>query len=252
MKVFISALESSEKNIIDKMIHEGKNLRFILTSYYYLRKNIGLLNKFMKIADEILIDSGAHSFQRGVKVDWYEYTQEYAEFIKKYDNDKIIGFFEMDIDPAGYPLSLVEDLRRILEKVSDKIIPVWHKERGIDEYKNMCRSYSGKIIAISGYKNKDIKDNQYLMFLKYAKKYNCKVHCLGMTRIPLLNKVPFDYVDSSTWKQAGNYGEIRRFRAGKLITTKLKGFKTTELDEINLQEFLKMQSYYYNKWRNVY
>ena len=46
------------------------------------------------------------------------------------------------------------------------------------------------------------------MFLKYAKKYDCKVHCLGMTRKKILDTVPFDFVDSSSWKQASIYGRI--------------------------------------------
>lgn len=90
------------------------------------------------------------------------------------------------------------------------------------------------------------------MFLKYAKKYNCKVHCLGMTRTQVLNKVPFDYADSSTWKQAGNFGEYREFKNGKIIINKCKGrYKTIELDKLNFKEFLKMSKYYYHKWKKV-
>ena len=102
----------------------------------------------------------------------------------------------------------------------------------------------------TGFKNEDIKDEQYLLFLKYAKKYNCKVHCLGMTRLKILNKVPFDFVDSSTWKQAGNYGEYRQFIKGKIIINKVKGkYKTIELDKMNFEEFKKMQQYYKIKWK---
>lgn len=155
----------------------------------------------------------------------------------------------MDVDNIiGYDKVL--ELRKILENVSDKIIPVWHKNRGIEEFKKMCYDYQNKIIAITGFKNEDIKDEQYLMFLKYAKIYNCKVHCLGMTRLKILNKVPFDFVDSSTWKQAGNYGEYRKFIKGKIIINKVKGkYKTTELDKMNFEEFKKMQQYYKIKWK---
>ena len=134
-----------------------------------------------------MIDSGAHSFQKGKKVDWIKYTYEYADFIKKFDTPNVVGYFEMDVDNIiGYDKVL--ELRKILESVSDKIIPVWHKNRGIEEFKKMCQEYAGKIIAITGFKNEDIKDEQYLMFLKYAKKFNCKVHCLGMTRKKYLTK----------------------------------------------------------------
>ena len=155
----------------------------------------------------------------------------------------------MDVDNIiGYDKVL--ELRKILESASNKIIPVWHKNRGIEEYKKMCQDYAGKIIAITGFKNEDIKDEQYLMFLKYAKKHNCKVHCLGMTRIKILNNVPFDYADSSTWKQAGNYGEYREFKNGKIKINVLKGkYTTKELDVMNIKEFVKLQKYYKYKWR---
>lgn len=103
-------------------------------SYYYIRKQKDLAELVRNNSKEILIDSGAHSFQKGTKVDWIEYTKQYAEFIKDFDKPNVIGYFEMDIDNIiGYDKVL--ELRKILEKVSNKIIPVWHKNRGIDEFK---------------------------------------------------------------------------------------------------------------------
>lgn len=198
-------------------------------------------------SEEILIDSGAHSFQKGKKVNWDDYTKEYAEFIKRFDRSNVIGYFEMDVDNIiGYDKVL--ELRKILESVSNKIIPVWHKNRGIDEFKKMCQDYAGKIIAITGFKNEDIKDEQYLMFLKYAKKYNCKVHCLGMTRKKVLDKVPFDYADSSSWKQSGIYGRIDG--RGKVT----KEFSKVKREIVFLENYkygIKMQEYYYQKWKKI-
>lgn len=197
-------------------------------------------------SEEILIDSGAHSFQKGVKVDWLKYTQQYAEFIKKFDKPNVIGYFEMDVDNIiGYEKVL--ELRKILESVSDKIIPVWHKNRGINEYKKMCEQYAGKIIAITGFKNEDIKDEQYLMFLKYAKKFNCKVHCLGMTRRKVLDKVPFDYVDSSSWKQQALFGRIGDKKVSKDFSKQKREYVFLE----SYKEAMKMQQYYYQKWKKV-
>lgn len=248
MKVFLSGLESSEKNIIDELIAKKEKVDNILTSYYYLRKKENLFTKLKKISKEILIDSGAHSFQKGTKVEWEKYTKEYANWIKENDCNQIIGYFEMDVDNMiGYQKVL--QLRKILESQSEKIIPVWHKNRGIQEYKEMCNNY--QYVAITGFKNEDIKDDQYLMFLKYAKQHNCQVHCLGMTRVKILNKIPFDSVDSSTWKQAGNFGEYRKFQNGKLEVFKQKGKFTTEyLDKANFQEFTKLQQFYKEKWKN--
>jgi hypothetical protein len=241
MKVFLSGLEASgEFEDINNRIDKYK---YILCSYYYLKQDI--FNKILNKTELMIIDSGAHSFQKGKKVNWEQYTKEYAEFIKQNDNDKIVGYFEMDVDNIiGYDKVL--ELRKILEEASDKIIPVWHKNRGIEDYKKMCQDYAGKIIAITGFKNEDIKDEQYLMFLKYAKKYNCKVHCLGMTRKKVLDKVPFDYVDSSSWKQQAIYGRIGNKKVSKEFSKTSRSLVMTK----SFKEAMKMQDYYLNKWKN--
>lgn len=112
----------------------------------------------------------------------------------------------------------------------------------------MCKDYSGKIIAITGFKNEDIKDEQYIMFLKYAKKYNCKVHCLGMTRKKMLDKVPFDYVDSSSWLQSTIYGKSLNGR--KLPKMRNEQDRKNQYQH-NYKLGIKMQEHYYNKWKKV-
>lgn len=254
MKVFLSAVShrtcgnGNPQNMSDYFLEQGLKYNWNLLSFYYI-KNEKDYESAIKVRDnskEVLIDSGAHSFQKGKTVNWEKFTQEYAEFIKKFDKPNVMGYFEMDVDNIiGYDKVL--ELRKILESVSNKIIPVWHKNRGIDEFKKMCKDYSGKIVAITGFKNEDIKDEQYLMFLKYAKKFNCKVHCLGMTRKKVLDKVPFDYVDSSSWCQQSIYGTIGRKKVSKEQSK-------TNMKKIFLENYklgMKMQDYYYNKWKKT-
>ena len=253
MKVFLSALENgstcynSKKNLAQFLLENNVKFKYNLMSYYYIKNKSELAELIRDNSEEILIDSGAHSFQKGKKVDWEEYTKKYAEFIKQFDRPNVVGYFEMDVDNIiGYDKVL--ELRKILENVSNKIIPVWHKNRGIEEFKKMCQDYSERVIAITGFKNEDIKDEQYLMFLKYAKKYNCKVHCLGMTRKKVLDKVPFDYVDSSSWKQSGIYGRIDG--RGKVS----KQFSKVKREIVFMENYkvgIKMQNHYYKKWRHI-
>ena len=259
MKVFLSALENAQTCIKDEngvcidlaryLVEQGVKLKWNLCSYYYCRgRGKQELAEFIRDNSELmLIDSGAHSFQKGVKVDWEKFTDEYAEFIKTFDRDNVLGYFEMDVDNViGYDQVLY--LRKKLEAVSDKIIPVWHKNRGIDDYKKMCQDYSGRIVAITGFKNEDIQDHQYLMFLKYAKKYGCKVHCLGMTRKKILNKVPFDYTDSSTWKQKSIRGLIGD--RGK-VTREMTRYRREIVDGENYKDGIEMQKHYHAMWQKV-
>lgn len=250
MKIFLSGLENGAgaealQWLLSK--NEDLKLKWGLMSYWYIQKNTKWAETVRDSSKEILIDSGAHSFQKGKATDWVGYTKEYANFIQQFDRPNVIGYFEMDVDNIiGYDKVL--ELRKILEKVSNKIIPVWHKNRGIEEYKKMCQQYAGKIIAITGFKNEDIKDEQYMMFLKYAKKYNCKVHCLGMTRKKVLDKVPFDYVDSSSWAQCAIYGKTGDGK--KLPKPKGKDERVNQYAH-NFRLGQKLQDLYYKKWRQI-
>lgn len=253
MKVFLSALENAQasgknaKPVAELLVEKNIKMNYNLMSFYYIKNKTNLAEFIRDNSKLIMIDSGAHSFQKGKKVDWVEYTKLYANFIKNFDKPNVVGYFEMDVDNIiGYDKVL--ELRKMLKSVSNKIIPVWHKNRGIDEYKKMCQEYAGKVIAITGFKNEDIKDEQYLMFLKYAKKYNCKVHCLGMTRRKILDIVPFDYVDSSSWVQSSVFGRIDN--KGKVSKQMSKVRREVVFIE-NYKQGIKMQEHYYNKWRNV-
>lgn len=247
MKIFLSAVEGvSAQQAIEKLLNDGKKLHYNLMSYYYIKpNNYDYVKKIRDNSELILIDSGAHSFQFGAKVNFEEYTKKYAEFIKDFDRPNVLGYFEMDIENViGY--DKVKELRKILENVSDKIIPVWHPGRGIKDYEEMCKQYHGKVIAIGGFRGTDIKDDQFIMFMKVAKKYNCKVHCLGMTRTKVLDKVPFDFTDSSTWLTQVNYGGVY---FGKGRFAKVKGEAKINQYIFNYLQGMKMQEHYHKKWR---
>lgn len=163
MKIFLSALENAQasgKNGVPVayLLAKKFKMNYNLMSFYYMKNKLKLAKFIRDNTKEIMIDSGAHSFQKGKKVDWDLYTEQYADFIKHFDRENVIGYFEMDVDNIiGYDKVL--ELRAKLEKVSNKIIPVWHKNRGLEEFKKMCQQYAGKIIAITGFKNEDIKDD---------------------------------------------------------------------------------------------
>lgn len=248
MKIFLSSVEGSGvKSTIEEIIKTTK-MKYNLMSYYYIKSGkMEYAEKVRDNSEEILIDSGAHSFQFGKKEDFKEYTQNYARFIEQFDRPNVIGYFEMDIDNIiGYEKVL--ELREILEKVSDKIIPVWHPNRGIKDFQEMCKKYSNKVVAIGGFAGKEIREEQYIMFVKYAKKFNCKIHCLGMTRKKILNKVPFDYVDSSSWLQTVVYG---RTLDNRRLPKVKNGEERKNQYMYSYLQAMEMQKKYYNKWRKV-
>ena len=205
MIICLAALESEHTNFPEKILKYG------LVSYYYV-KDTKTLNEILKKVDYLLIDSGAHSFQHGIKVDIDKFCDEYLEFIKENTNNpRIMGFFELDVDNV-YGYEKILQLRRRLETVSDKIIPVWHNNRGIDNFVEMCKEYSGRRVSITGWSNNDIKDSQYNLFINTAHKYGCQIHLLGLTRLDLIDNLNLglmDSTDSSSWIQTGIFGKVK-------------------------------------------
>ena len=67
---------------------------YILESFYYCDKET---ERLLPYFGDFLIDSGAFTFMQNTKthLDWNEYIDRYADFIKR---NKIIKYFELDID----------------------------------------------------------------------------------------------------------------------------------------------------------
>lgn len=236
MKIFLAA--TSDKQFIKNI----KDSKYILESYYYFQEwQVPLI----KSCDMFLLDSGAFTFMAtGKKVDWKKYTDDYINFINKYDIDY---FFELDIDCIiGY--DNVKKIRAYIEeKTGKKCIPVWHYQRGKQEFVNMCKQY--KYVAFGGL-NTDGIDRKKIVkympwFIETAHKYGAKIHGLGFTSIKDLPQLKFDSVDSTSWKSGGRFGQLHIYKNGKLetITQKSKRAIYKKIDEHNFNEWLKYQRY---------
>lgn len=239
MKIFLSGTENITNFIDYKM-------KFNLNSFFYARKNIPLFKKVRDNTELLLVDSGAFSFLTGNhNINWDKYVDEYIEFIQEIKSDNILGYIEMDVDRIiGLPR--VEEYRKKINKASDgKVIPVWHKERGIENFKNMCKEHSGGVIAVVGRKDIDILDHQFNIFLEYAWSKGCRIHALAMTKKKIIDKVPFDYVDSTSWLLgAMRYGRLEGKKLNWLDTEKRK-----ELMVYLYRQGMNQQTYYENKWK---
>lgn len=198
--------------------------------------------------NEILIDSGAFTFLNGGNTrDFEKHVSNYIDFIKDNTNQSnILGFFEMDVGRVlGEDTAM--DIRKDLNKVSDKIIPVWHPHQGLDGYYKMLEEYKGKRVAIAQALEK-LEDGQYNLFLNTAHKYDCSMHILGFTRVNMFEKLNFgkdDSVDSMTWQIDASFGNIILFRKGNIKTIKL-GIREIwkPQRELYLYSFINLMKYY--------
>lgn len=238
MKVFLAGT-CSRPGVFEK----NKPL-YVLESFYYFRE---WQKRFIKENKMFLLDSGAFTFMNSFKgeINWKKYIDQYADFIIKND---INYFFELDIDVlVGY--EKVKEYTKYLEqKTKRKCIPVWHKSRGLEEWKRLTREYN--YIAIGGFVTKEIKASEYkylMPLLKIAKKNNCKVHGLGLNNFDTLKKYNFYSVDSTNWLSSARFGYVEYFNGERIIRVKKPKDKKTVhhsiIDNFVVKEWIKFQKY---------
>ena len=240
MKLCLAGLNSIRSGTYELL----KDIPFILESFYYIQD---YQLPLIKTAELFLLDSGAFTFMSNCKkaVDWDDYLNRYIDFINKND---VKYFFELDIDDVvGY--ERVKELRRKLEAgTGRKCIPVWHKSRGIDEYKKHVAEYD--YIAIGGLASIDIKPSEYPQLkalAQYAKKHNTKLHCLGFTPRDV-HTFGFYSTDSTTWNGISRFGSIFKFSDGKITRYHTKNKKVNKEKYIegevhNIKEWMKYQEW---------
>ena len=217
---------------------------YILESFYYTDDDT---ERLLPLFGDFLLDSGAFTFMQSSKkaVKWEEYIERYADFISR---NNIQKYFELDIDSVvGYDKVL--EYRKRLEKLTNKpVIPVWHKSRGIDNFKSMCDQYS--YVAIGGIVSKEIKPEQYIAFpqmISEAHKRKAKIHGLGFTSLEWLSKCHFDSVDSTAWTTGNRFGFVYQFNGKTMIKHDVpKGKRLADSRKvalINYTEWIKFQKY---------
>ena len=216
--------------------------KFILESYVYVQE---WQLPFIKSAERFLLDSGAFTFMKKKKeADWDVYLRNYADFIVEHN---IKHFFELDIDyVVGY--ERVKQLRNTLERfVGRQCIPVWHKQRGADEYRSMCKDYD--YVAVGGIAGQDknpIPEKYFASLIDIAHENGAMLHGLGYASSIGLSKYRFDSADSTTWNVGAKYGNFCQFRNGRMRQLTTPGKRCIDREGLmlhNYGEWLKFQKY---------
>lgn len=229
-------------------INEQENIRkkmrpLILESFLQVNEST---TKFLPYYENYMLDSGAFSMLAGnvAKRDLTKYVDDYAEYINKYD---IKLYFELDIDPfIGY-----SEVRRIRDYLHKKTgvppIPVWHKSRGIDNFKEMCKEY--EYVSIGGYVAGEFSKSevgQFPKLIKYAHKQGAKIHGLGFTSLTLLPVCHFDSVDSTAWVSGNRFGHVYKFNGKTMVKINRPVGTRVDYKRVainNFVEWVKFQRY---------
>lgn len=199
--------------------------------------------------DDFLLDSGAFTFlttakRQNISIDWDDYLGRYIQFINA---NRIEHFFELDIDKlVGY--AAVKQMRKRLErKTGRRCIPVWHRSRGLEEFKALCAEYD--YVAIGGLAIKDIKPSEYgyvKMLVNLAASYGTKIHGLGYAKPDVLD-YGFYSTDSASWSVNTAYGNVYRFNGERMVSIcppkGMRGGDYYRRRDVSMREWVKYQRY---------
>jgi len=255
MDVYLSGISGVKTQLLSGELDPSKV--FALESFYSLKD---WQKPFIPRFGKFMLDSGAFTFRMAMKagkqkgeIDWLKYADAYADFVRDYN---IRYFFELDIDNiTGY--EYVKMLRnRIEERAQRQSIPVWHTNRGKQDFIDMCKRYD--YVAIGGLAGANsvhrIDDKYFPWFIRTAHKNGARIHGLGYTKTKMLAVYHWDSVDSTTWTNAGRFGEVHRFNGSSIerITSIDGGKRLRRLISPadaawhNFKEWLKFQQYAIN------
>lgn len=246
MQIFLAGCYSRPWVFDDiKKTEQGK-YPYILESFFYIDERF---EKLVPLFGDFLLDSGAFTFMQNSKMDikWEEYVERYADFINR---NNIKKFFELDIDSiVGY--EKVKEYRKKLERSTGKqSIPVWHNNRGKDEFVRMCEEYpyvaiGGLVGGNSEYARKYWK--YFPWFINTAHKNKAKIHALGFTSLDGIRQYHFDSVDSTAWTGGNRFGYIYHFNGKTMVKIDCpKGKRLADARKvalINYIEWIKFQKY---------
>lgn len=227
---------------------------YLLESFLYFRE---WQKPLIQSAKVFMLDSGAFTLRkRNGAVDWEDFIRRYGEFI---DENNIDRYFEVDIDNiVGY--DNVKKLTAELETITGKrCIPVWHPNRGKDEFERMCEEYDYVSLGgIAGADRTTKKKYQALFpwFIQTAHRYETEIHGLGFTSQKMIRHYHFDSVDSTSWTSGGRWGQIIQFNGQGLEiidTSNRRIIDRHTATHHNLQEWIKFQRYAEKKlWQKGY
>ena len=203
-----------------------QGVKRVLYSYWYILQ-MRRETFIAKMQDEypevsFILDSGAFTYWAKYKnepeklMGWREFRRNYFDYIDgTWERWARVAELDLDNTFAEITLDRLADWRdEMYERCPEaNLMPVWHGNRGPEEWDSYIRDRRWKYLAIGS--------GQRLMgmirgMIWKAHQWRRPVHGFGMTRVnTVLGLVNYDSVDSSSWLSGQKYGTLFCFRENK-------------------------------------
>ena len=240
--LFLSGVEPIENFNVASSITKN-----VLLSYYYIRRRgLGEIEERLKKhrGMKILIDSGAFTFFKDPKyakktLEWWEkYIENYVDFIKTH-REYIFACVELDIDSLVGSEKVQEWREKYfypLEQEGINVIYLYHLDKDLDYFKEMCRKH-----AYVGFSYVELKrelqeqpivDSMVAQLFEIAKQYKTAIHGFAITSNRLLLNYPFLSADSTSYLTGSQFGTITYFEAGSMKHLDKETWKTQYMGKL--------------------
>lgn len=197
-------------------------VKSILYSYYYIHvmRRERFIEQIQREHPDVrfFLDSGAFTYWTKFRAEpeklphWRAFKAAYYKYIEG-TWERWYRISELDLDNT-FPeitLGLLAEWRdEALERwPTANFMPVWHGNRGPEEWTWYCRDKRFKCMAIgSGLPYLGLHRRMIIE----AHRWNKAVHGFGMTRFNALRFLPYDTVDSTSWLMGQKFGTLFIFK----------------------------------------
>ena len=223
MRIYLAAIYSNglakdargQKTLSDGERKHREQVRYILESYHYVHKQ-SKVDMMREDGVRVFLDSGAFSaFFGGVEID----LAAYCDYIHR--NHDIIEVASV-LDGIGDPLKTYNN-QAAMEKRGTRPLPCFHYGEDPEYLKFYVDKYEhitlGGMVPISTPQLQLWLDEIWDKYLTdSAGRPRLRVHGFGMTSLPLMKRYPWYSVDSSSWVQIANFGNILMPRNNAILS----------------------------------
>lgn len=211
----------------------------IMVSFIKLDKRLQrTLSAGLPWAPRTYLDSGVFTFMRRAGVvgysspstriagTWEEFkvmAASYADYLKREKSawDHII---ELDVDEI-FGVERADMFRRNLhDLLGDRLLPVWHAQRGEEGWDEMIKTFPYVAMSISraaGGRNTRRNHTMIRQMVERAHARGVQVHLLGGSTMDYFEDYHVDTMDASSWSAGVRWGELKINR-GKVLLPKFE------------------------------
>lgn len=215
-KIFFAGAE--KYSVIKDLIEYG--VENVLFSYFYILKRQGEWPKIRELLDKypktnVFLDSGAFTFLNDQSKSLPPPEKYFDTYLKFVDENKRYFEYvcELDIDYI-WSQEILDKRREELFSTGANIVVSWHRERGMDRWRDYLDDPRIKHLAMGSDTNDD--HWQQARMVNMALAAGKGTHGFAMTKLQTtLKYVKFATVDSTTWTSGERYGDIYIFEHNK-------------------------------------